>query len=545
MNLESVLLGGRLGHLSNYFSTSYLALFLPLAMLFYSIVPQKLKKYSLIVMSFGFFWLISGKLVLVLAVTILSVHYFGLWLDRLINEKKSAVKQCEDKDEKKRLKKQYQNKMRAVVGLAAVIHVGMLLVIKYTAFFAGNVNSLLSAIGLSIQIAIPKFVMPIGISFFTMQAMSYIFDVYRGKIKADGNLARLALFMSFFPQIVEGPICRYSDTADKLWNVTKIDYDNMAMGIRRLAFGLMKKAIVADRLNSAVGEIFTNYDKYDGEIMVLGAVLYTIQLYMDFSGSMDAVTGTGYIFGVVMPENFQRPFFSKSVSEFWKRWHITLGTWFRDYIFYPVSMSKPMKKLTAVSRKKLGNRYGPLTAGAVALFCVWSLNGLWHGAAWSYIFYGMYHFVMILTGNIVEPLAEKFNKKPHLNPENFFYKGFKIIRTTIFVVFGELFFRAPGLGAGFGMCKIMFTSFTLKSINLSTLNSLKLDRYDLIVVGVVLLIVFVVSILNERGKDVNATLSKQKLPVRWLVTLAMIMFVIICAAYGTGYAPVEPMYADF
>lgn len=544
MYLENLLLGSRLTHLTNYFSISYLAIFLPLSMLFYSLTPQKGKKYTLLILNLLFFWLISSKLVLVLAVTILSVHYFGLWLDRLQNEKKSALKECE-KENKKAVKNQYQKRMRAVVSLAAVVHIGMLLVIKYTAFFTGNINSILAAVGSATKLAIPKYVMPVGISFFTMQAMSYIFDVYRGKIKADGNLVRVALFISFFPQIVEGPICRYSDTADKLWNVTKIDYDNLASGIRRLLFGLMKKAIVADRLNAAVASIFTSYNDYDGGIIALGAVLYTIQLYMDFSGSMDAVTGTGQIFGVIMPENFQRPFFSKSVSEFWKRWHITLGTWFRDYIFYPVSMSKPMKKLTAASRKKLGNRYGPLTAGAVALFCVWSLNGLWHGAAWSYIFYGMYHFVMILTGNIVEPLAEKFNKKLHLNPENFFYKWFKIIRTTVFVIFGELFFRAPGLDAGFKMCKIMFTSFTLKSITLQGLNSLKLDKYDLIVVGITLAIVFTVSILKEHGKDVNAIIAKQKLPVRWIITLALILFIVICAAYGTGYAPVDPMYADF
>lgn len=544
MTLDTLLLGGRLSHLSNYFSTSYLAIFLPLAMLFYSITPAKAKKYALLIMSFGFFWLISGKLVLILAITALSIHYFGLWLDRIINERDSEVKKVE-RPERKAIKKAYQKKLRAVVALAAVVHVGMLLVIKYSAFFTGNINSLFSAVGLPISLAIPKYIMPIGISFFTMQAMAYIFDVYRGKIKAEGNLLKLTLFISFFPQIVEGPICRYEDTADRLWNVKQIEYDNMAQGLRRLFFGLVKKAIVADRLNAAVGEIFSNYGKYDGGIIALGAVLYTIQLYMDFSGSMDAVCGTGYIFGVIMPENFQRPFFSKSVSEFWKRWHITLGTWFRDYIFYPVSMSKPMKKLTAASRKKLGNRYGPLTAGAVALFCVWSLNGLWHGSAWSYIFYGMYHFAMILTGNIVEPLAEKFNAKLHLNPDSLPYRWFKIVRTTFFVVIGELFFRAEGLKAGLSMFKTMVTKFTLSSINLAFLKDLKLDKYDLIIVGVVLLAVFIIGILKEKGVNVNEKITQSKLPVRWAVMLLLILSVIIFAAYGTGYAPVEPMYADF
>ncbi|HRM72977.1 MAG TPA: MBOAT family O-acyltransferase, partial [Ruminococcus bromii] len=184
----------------------------------------------------------------------------------------------------------------------------------------------------------------------------------------------LALFMSFFPQIVEGPICRYGQTANQLWNVKQIEFENLKLGTVRILFGLMKKLVIADRLNPMIKQIFSHYDDYQGGIIALGAIAYTIQLYCDFSGTMDAVMGVAQIFGVTMPENFQRPFFSKSISEFWKRWHITLGTWFKDYIFYPVTMSKPMKNLTSSARKKLGNHFGPLLAGSIALFCVWFRN---------------------------------------------------------------------------------------------------------------------------------------------------------------------------
>ena len=147
----------------------------------------------------------------------------------------------------------------------------------------------------------------------------------------------------------------------------------------------------------------THYFLYDGFVNALAMVCYTLQLYMDFSGTMDVVIGSAQIFGIKMPENFQRPFFSVTISEFWKRWHITLGTWFKDYIFYPVTMSKPMKHMTSKARKKLGNHYGPLIAGGVSLFCVWICNGIWHGAGWHYIFFGMYHFALILGGNMLEP----------------------------------------------------------------------------------------------------------------------------------------------
>ena len=211
-----------------------------------------------------------------------------------------------------------------------------------------------------------------------MQAVAYIFDVYRRKIPADRNLLRLALFMGFFPQIMEGPICRYSETAEQLWAAPMLRYQNLTFGLQRILFGLMKKIVIADRLNLLIKNIFTGYESYDGFVIAVAAVCYTIQLYMDFSGAMDLVIGSGQIFGMKLPENFQRPFFSKTISEFWKRWHITLGAWFKDYIFYPLSMSKPLKKLTARARKRLGNHFGPLLSGAIALFCVWLCNGLWH-----------------------------------------------------------------------------------------------------------------------------------------------------------------------
>lgn len=191
--------------------------------------------------------------------------------------------------------------------------------------------------------------------------------------------------------------------------------------------------VIADRLNLFIIEVFDNFAKYDGGIVFMGMILYTLQLYMDFSGTMDIAIGVGEIFGVKLPENFRQPFFSKSVSEFWTRWHITLGAWFRDYIYYPVCLTDKCKKATTNLRKKYGNYYGPLMVTSIALFSVWSLNGIWHGDAWSYIFFGMYHFVLILSGRFIEPIAEKVNSKLHINSKSFLYKVFQIVRTTFLV----------------------------------------------------------------------------------------------------------------
>lgn len=544
MDLSALLMAGRFDTMTSYFAVIFLVAFLPICIIVYSIIPQKTKKYFLLFASMVFFWLVSGQLIVYLILTIMSVHYFGIWLDRIQGKRNAAVKAA-PKEERKALKKVFLHQSRLVLLFAAVIHIGVLLVIKYSPFFTTNVNNLFALLNVPLQLDIPSYIMPIGISFFTLQAISYLFDVYRGLIKADDNIFRLALFMSFFPQIVEGPICRYGQTVDQLWNVKQIEFENLKLGAQRILFGLMKKLVIADRLNPLIKEVFSNYSNYQGGIIAIAAVCYTIQLYMDFSGTMDAVMGIAQIFGVTMPENFQRPFFSKSISEFWQRWHITLGTWFKDYIFYPVTMSKPMKNLTSSARKKLGNHFGPLLAGSVALFCVWFCNGLWHGSAWNYIFFGMYHFALILAGNIISPAVTATNKKMHINADCFAYRTMQMVRTTILVIIGELFFRAEGLKDGLAMFGKMVTDFSFSTLDSTLMDKLKIDVQDIIIVAVALVIIFVISVLNEKGINIRLSLKKKNIVIRWGLLYALIMFIVIFGAYGKGYVPVDPIYANF
>lgn len=544
MDLSALLMAGSFDTMTSYFAVIFLVAFLPICIIVYSIIPQKTKKYFLLFASMVFFWLVSGQLIVYLILTIMSVHYFGIWLDRIQGKRNAAVKAA-PKEERKALKKVFLHQSRLVLLFAAVIHIGVLLVIKYSPFFTANVNNLFTLLNVPLQLDIPSYIMPIGISFFTLQAISYLFDVYRGLIKADDNIFRLALFMSFFPQIVEGPICRYGQTADQLWNVKQIEFENLKLGAQRILFGLMKKLVIADRLNPLIKEVFSNYSNYQGGIIAIAAVCYTIQLYMDFSGTMDAVMGIAQIFGVTMPENFQRPFFSKSISEFWQRWHITLGTWFKDYIFYPVTMSKPMKNLTSSARKKLGNHFGPLLAGSVALFCVWFCNGLWHGSAWNYIFFGMYHFALILAGNIISPAVTATNKKLHINADCFAYRTMQMVRTTILVIIGELFFRAEGLKDGLAMFGKMVTDFSFSTLDSTLMDKLKIDVQDIIIVAVALVIIFVISVLNEKGINIRLSLKKKNIVIRWGLLYALIMFIVIFGAYGKGYVPVDPIYANF
>ncbi len=532
---------------TSYISIAYLAIFLPAVILLYTILPKKVRPFVLLAASFTFFWFISEWLICYILISIVSIYLIALWLNKLKDKRNALVKEAENKEQKKAIKKKSGRNQLLVLLLGVLINIGILAVIKYSPFFFVNVNLFLKLIHSSARVSVPAFAAPIGLSFYSLQAVSYIHDVYKEKIKADKNIGRVALFMSFFPVIMEGPICRYADTAEKLWSGERLHYRNVTFGAQRIAFGILKKIVIADRLNIIVTTIFKDHEafNYDGGLILLGAILYTIELYTEFSGTIDVVIGSGEMFGVTIPENFRQPFFAKSISEFWQRWHITLGTWFRDYIFYPVTMSKPMKKMTKNCRKKLGRDYGPLPASIIAFFCVWLCNGLWHGAGWEYIFFGMYHFALISLGSLILPLSNKLLAKLHIDRHKLPYKIFTILRTALLVCIGEMIFNSRGLHDALGMLKTLFTRFTFKSIFDGSVLSLGLDGHDIIILCVTLAIVLTVGILKERGKDPRELIASTPIFVRWPIYMLLVVYTVVFGAYGAGYIPIDPIYANF
>lgn len=526
-----------------YSQPLFFVVFLPLVALGYQLLPQKHRWKLLLAASYLFFYATSRQLLLYLLFSTLSVHHLGLWMGTIHAERSAAVKAAE-RSERKAVKAAYQKQLHRVVVAGILVHLGILLVTKYSRFFLENLNGLFSLVRLPLTLPEPRFALPLGISFYTMMAVSYLVDVYRGTVKPDRDLGRLALWMAFFPQIMEGPICRYSDTADQLWAGKPINYHNLTFGAQRFAWGMFKKIVVADQLNWPVKEIFKNYANYNGAVICFGMVAYTVQLYMDFSGSLDMVIGTGEIFGIKLPENFRQPFFSKTVSEFWTRWHITLGTWFKDYIFYPVSLSGGMKNLTANARKKLGNHYGPMLASGVALLAVWLANGLWHGSGWNYICFGLYHFVLIYAGTFFEPQSKALCERLRIDRQSKPWHAWQICRTIVLVNFGELIFRAHGMAAALRMLKRIFTDFD-PGVFARGEYLVEIDGKSLVVCILCVLVVLAHSILRERGGSLREIVAAQKLPVRWLCYYALILAIVMFGAYAGEYAPIDPLYAGF
>lgn len=537
-NLYDILTGGEP---LSYFNRLYIFLFLPLVVLLYNLTPKKYRYIVLIIASFAFFFAMSNKLIVFILLSIISIYTSGILMDKTDNKKDETLKKCK-KENKKEIKEKYKRKKKLILIITIIINVAFLFFFKYLNFFATNANIILKWLNVKYSFQILHRLAPIGISFYTLEALSYIIDVYNNKIKAERKVLKLTLFLSFFPQIMEGPIARYSDTADDLYEGKKATYHNFCFGYQRILLGLFKKLLIANRLNILVKIIFNEYMNYGSLSVVLGVIGYTVMLYMEFSGTMDIVIGSGEIFGVKIPENFRQPFFSKNISEFWTRWHISLGLWFKDYIFYPVSLSKSMRKLTAKARKKLGNHFGPLISGTIALFTVWFLNGLWHGAGWTFLFFGMYHFFMILMGNIFEPLIIKICSKLHINRKNMLYRIFQSVKMTILVFIGELFFRAPTMKVAFEMLKRMFKFVPIKT---GEIISLGLDTKDYIVLIISIVFIFIIGLLKEKGHNIREEVSNKNIIVRWLIYYAFILIIIIFGAYGIGYIPVDPIYADF
>ena len=515
----------------SYHLLEYFALFLPIVILVYQLCPQKYRKAVLLVANYVFFYMISGKLLIYLIGATIFTHYIGIWLENVVLTTEGNAKAI-------------TKKKRKVLAFGILANLGLLIILKYLNFFGQTASDVVNLFTDVWKFEPIKFMVPIGISFYTLQIISYMTDVYRGKQKAEHNLLKVALYLSFFPQIMEGPISRFHEVADDLYEGRAITFQNLKFGYQRIVWGLFKKIVLADRIYATVKYVFGNYQDLDGSIVAFGVICYTAQLYLEFSGCMDIIIGSGEIFGVKLPENFRQPFAAKDASEFWRRWHITLGSFFKDYIFYPISLAKPVKKLAKKVKEKCGRGISQFVAPTIALFCVWSCNGLWHGANWTFIFYGMYYFVLIFIENITEAPIIKLAAKLHINREGIPYRCFQAVKMFFIINIGELFFRADTLTDGFAMLGKILTDFHITEL-FRNISSLKMDEADLVIAAIGIILVAVVGMLHEKNIHIREEIAKWMLPARWVLWYATIAIIVLFGAYGVGYTLVEMIYAGY
>lgn len=527
-----------------YHESMYFLVFLPVVLIGYQIAPKKMRWGILLTFSYIFYMLFCAAqirfLLLATLVTYL-VSYALFWM----KQKHKAYCQEVTGEARKMRKAEAKKKEKAVLIIGILLLLFVLISLKYSGFLAENINLLFSKIHINRQLTVKKHFLPLGISFYTLSAIGYMVDVYWEKITPEKNIGKLALFLSFFPIIMEGPICVYEDTAADLTAGNDLRAENLVRGYLRIGFGLVKKVVIADRLYVWVSAMFDNYTQYHGAMIAVAAVSYTIQLYMEFSGCMDIVIGSGELFGVHLPENFAQPFVSQNASEFWRRWHISLGRWFKLYIFYPVSMSKLTKKWNKFAKNHVGTYGKQIVASLMALFPVWLCNGLWHGPRWSYIFYGMYYFVIIALELMLEPVMKKIREKCSIPEDASWWKVLRIAKTWLIIFTGELFFRADTFTIGFSMFRSLFHGFSLSCLWDGTLLTLGLAKMELLIVVASLLVVGIVHHFRERKVDVRGVIMNFRLPVRWAFYFALIFTVVLLGAYGPGFQEVDFIYAGF
>ena len=524
------------------YTNLYLLIFLPVVLIVYQLVPQKVRWMVLLAASYLLYISFSKYLVLLLIATSAFTWRIGLWMDRIGEECSKKQAECTDRKQKSAVKKDFQKKRVMVLRLGVLVLLGILFYVNYLNFVISNVNIFLGKLGT--QLPLVKVLFPMGISFYTLEAVGYIADIYWERYPAEKHFGKVALFLSFFPQIMEGPIARFPDTAEDLFAGHPLRMANLNEGFLRIMWGLFKKMVISDRLSLLVNHIFGNYKEYHGSYIVLAAITYTIQLYMEFSGSIDIVIGSGKMFGVTVPENFNQPFSAQSAAEFWRRWHMSLGNWFKNYVFYPITVSPMVKNWNKTARKKYGKYWAMVGTSAMALFPVWVATGVWHGAGWKYLFYGMYYFVILLLGVMLEPLKEKRNKMLGIDPNASWFKTLRILKTWVIIFTGELFFNAKTLTIGFRMFFSIFGNFHISSIWKYWPEEV-VSMGDVVAIVGGCIIVWIVGFLKEHGFNVREKILGAPMPVKWGFYYAIIFAVLLFGAYGTGYQAVDLIYAGF
>ncbi|SKC02455.1 D-alanyl-lipoteichoic acid acyltransferase DltB, MBOAT superfamily [Lachnospiraceae bacterium] len=514
----------------SYASWIYFALFLPVVLILYQAAGEKHRSKVLLLASWFYFITLSGWLFLIHILEVIWTWFMALQIQKI-----SDNKEYKRKEKKKR-------KLRVLVtGILSLLLV--LFILKYLDFMGLNIVRVTQILHIPFDWKMLNLAIPLGISYYTLEAISYLTDVYREDIKADPAIDHIALYMGFFPKIVEGPITRYGDDAVSLFSGRGISYENLTLGYQRIFLGVFKKLMIADHLAPAVDSVYKWHEKC-GSVALFGAVIFTVQEYMDFSGSIDIVIGSARIFGIELAENFKQPFFAKNASDFWHRWHITLGTFFRDYIFYPVSVSKPVMKLTKKIKNIFGKTVSHFAGPTIAIFCVWISNGLWHGPKWTYIFYGIYYFTLIFIENIIEKPFLNLLTKLKLTEESRCVRIFRFIKLTFIVIIGEMFFRADTLETGFEMFRMIFVKFKPHKL-IKHFGSFGLDRYDYWTVLISFIVIVIYGIIKESGYPLREKFEALPRWMRWSMWYAMLIIVILFGAYGSGYDKAGMIYAKF
>lgn len=486
------------------------------------------------------FYFYADKVYLIyMALVTAGVWFASLKIDDIyvnISKRNSELKA----EEKHRFTASGKGKKWLYFGL--IFSLGTLIVVKYADFVIANINLVSNALTGGGGFKLLNLILPMGISFYTFKSISYLVDVYRKKYRAERNFFKFALYISFFLQLIQGPISRFDHISESLFTRHNYNHKDFVRGLYRLLWGYFKKMVIADRILPAVLTIVSDSETYNGAFALMGIMFYAVQIYADFSGGIDITIAIAEMLGIKVEENFIRPYFSKNVKEYWRRWHITMGAWFRDYVFYPLSVSTFMLKLSKFSRKRLGKSIGKRVPVYISALMVWFLTGLWHGAGWNFVVWGLLNGLCILISDELKPVFAAFHKLIPIKKLPFrAYDAFSAIRTVFIMSSIRMLDCYGDVVVTF---KAFFSIFWVNNWGKAVVTDLGITTADYLVLAVGVVILFVVSLASRTADIRDRILAKNE--IVWYPVLALLLVtILIFGVYGIGYDSSQFIYNRF
>lgn len=464
--------------------------FLFVAALVYYVVPKKAAPYWLFLVSMVFYAQMGPKFLPFLGVSILSVYLGALVLGKKNGRAGSAV-----------------------FVLVLLVNLGLLFVMKYLGLFVPAAKESIAA--------------PVGISFYTLQALSYLIDVRRGKLCPEKNLIRLALYVSFFPCVTSGPIERAGNMLSQFRDPQPFSYENMRHGLCEMLWGYFLKLVLADRMAVMINTIYGNPQAYHGILVVLAVCLYSFQIYCDFAGYSYIAMGSARVLGIRVMNNFNAPYLSGSVAEFWRRWHISLSLWLRDYVYIPLG----------------GNRKGTVRK-YLNVILTFAVSGIWHGVGITFLVWGLLHAGYQVLGRLLKPVRDGAVRLFSIQRTSFGHRMIKVIFTFMLVSVAWVFFRSPDLAAAWTVLKCM-RGWNPSVLFDGTLYTLGLDRLNVQLLAAGLLILVITDLIRRKGISIYRLVTRQELWIRWILYIGITVLILVCGIWGPGYSSASFIYSQF
>ncbi len=478
------------------FNSFHFLIFFPLVTALFYILPHKFRWLMLLIASCAFYMFFIPIYILILFITILIDYFAGIWIEKAVGNKRKLL----------------------LIIVSIISTCSVLFIFKYVNFFNNNARLLANILDWNYPIGILDIILPIGLSFHTFQSLSYVIEVYRGNQKAEYNFGIYSLYVMFYPQLVAGPIERPQNLLHQFYEYHKFDYSKVTNGLKLMAWGLFKKVVIADRLAVIVNQVYSNPTNYDGFPLIVATVFFAFQIFCDFSGYSDIAIGAAQVMGFKLMKNFDRPYFSKSISEFWSRWHISLSTWFRDYLYISLGGNRVLKWRWYYN-----------------LFITFLVSGLWHGAKWTFVIWGALHGFYLIFGIISLRYKNKISRIIGLDKLPLLQNLIMVITTFILVCFGWIFFRANNTRDAFYISTHLFYDlnkmFSLASLKIYVSGKYVFETFNVgrfeILVGVASIIFMEVVHFIQRKKSIIQLLSSQPVTIRWSAYILLIMSIIL------------------